>query len=77
MRKFSAVLSLLGLVALSQAHNNQDFAFRNKEVRKNRFGHMETVEYHDHGMQKTIYTNQKHFSMDYERQTRVLQEQMN
>ena len=37
---------------------------------------MESSEYHDTGFVKTIYTNQKPFVKDYERQTRATREQI-
>ena len=38
-----------------------------REMQKNRFGHIETVENNENGMEKTIFYNNKHFAMDYER----------
>lgn len=52
-----------------------EFTHRQSSINKNRFGHLQTTEWKENGMEKTIIFNPKPFREDYERQTRVLKEQ--
>lgn len=63
-----AALSIIGMVAASQTvFNPAEKTVLRREVLKNSFGGMETVEYHEEGSAKTVYLPQKDFVRDYER----------
>lgn len=48
--------------------------FAGKELSRNRLGHLESAEYSEEGgIIKTVYSSQKPFREDYERQTSVIQ----
>lgn len=82
MRTKLTLLTLLGLAALASAGTafipNHKALPNRREVRKGHFGTTEIVEYPDEDsvdkMLKTVYLPNKHFTRDYERQTRALQQ---
>lgn len=53
-----AVLSMIGLAAVSGLTTERPTIRQQREVAKNRFGHLETVEYgEDGGFHKTVIMN--------------------
>ena len=49
--KALAILSLIGIATVSAG------TMPRREVLKGKFGNMEIVDWHDHGMVKTVYSN--------------------
>lgn len=70
MKQSAIILSLIGIAASMNVDSR--IPANNREIKRNRFGHMETVEWSNGGMAKTIFANSKPFAQDYERQTRTL-----